>query len=187
VGCDLVLVRHAVPFLPVPGGPDDFGRGLTDEGHAQAEQLAAELTALEPVEIVSSPYLRAVQTVAPAARRLGLPVRAVPALREWDSGLAPRPDFAEHYAASWADPGFVRPGGESLARLSERAVAALAELAGRHGGGTVVVGSHGTFVSRALAGFGVAVDWAFSQAMPMPAVYRLRFDGATVKAAGPGL
>ncbi|HEY4453958.1 MAG TPA: histidine phosphatase family protein [Pseudonocardiaceae bacterium] len=71
-------------------------------------------------------------------------------LREWDSGLEPGPDFAEHYARSWAEPTMSRPGGESLAQLSERAVTALWGLASEFAGGAVIVGSHGTFIARAL-------------------------------------
>lgn len=170
---ELVLVRHAEPFVPTPNGPDDFHRGLTELGRTQAEALVELLARDEPAAIVSSPYLRAVQTVEPLARKLGLPITTLPELREWDSGLSARPDFAEHYARSWADPDFARPGGESLAQLTERAVTTLTALAARYPGATVIVGSHGTFICRTLVGFGVSVDWAFSRAMPMPAVYRL--------------
>lgn len=167
----LVLVRHAESHPPTPGGPDELHRGLTPAGRAQAEDLVAELAALGPTRIVSSPYARAVQTVRPLARALGRPVETYPDLREWDSGIGPRPDWAEQYAAAWAEPDRARPGGESLAALSRRALAALAAV---DVPGTVVVGSHGTFVARALVGLGVAgIDWDFARAMPMPAVYRL--------------
>ena len=187
MGCELILVRHAEPSIPEPGGPDDLHRGLTPRGRAQAQQLIPELVSLAPVAVASSPYLRAVQTVQPTARHLGVPVTTDPALREWDSGLEPRPDYADHYAASWADATFARPGGESLAQLSERAVAALRALAANFDGGAVIVGSHGTFISRALAGFGVITDWPFSRVMPMPAVYRLDLAGHGIRASGPGL
>ncbi|WP_086829884.1 histidine phosphatase family protein [Allokutzneria sp. NRRL B-24872] len=178
---ELVLVRHAESEIPRPGGPDEYHRPLSATGLVQADDLV--LT--RPTRVVSSPYLRAVQTVAPLARAAGLPVDTVHELREWDSGLEPTPDYARHYAASWADPELARPGGESLAQLTERAVAALTALAD---GGVVVVGSHGTFVARALVGFGVStVDWPFSRAMPMPAVYRLRFTSGHPHITGPGL
>ncbi|MBB4963991.1 histidine phosphatase family protein [Saccharothrix violaceirubra] len=180
-------MRHATSHVPVPGGPDELHRGLSAFGRTQAGQLVDDLADLRPDAIASSPYLRAVQTVEPLARRFGVTVTTDAALREWESGLEPRPDYADHYARSWADPDFARPGGESLAALSTRAVAALRVLADQHAGGTVVVGSHGTFVARALAGFGVAVDWPFSAAMPMPAVYRLSFSGMRFHAEGPGL
>lgn len=185
---EVVLVRHARSVVPRPGGPDDYRRPLTPAGRQQAEALVAALATPRPALVASSPYRRAVETVAPVARALGLPVRTWPELREWDSGLEPRDDYERHYAASWADLDRARPGGESLRSLSARATAILTALADAHPDGTVLVGSHGTFVARALAGFGVGgVDWPFARAMPMPAVYRLRFAGAAVRATGPGL
>jgi 2,3-bisphosphoglycerate-dependent phosphoglycerate mutase len=185
---ELVLVRHATPFVPKRGGPDDYHRSLTDQGLEQAAQLAGELVALGPAAVLSSPYLRAVQTVEPAARALGLPVRTRRELREWDAGFEPGPDFVRHHEQSWADPQLARPGGESLQQLSDRATTALISLARQHTAQTVIIGSHGTFISRALIGFGVEVDWRpFSQAMPMPAIYRLDFTEHGVRAAGPGL
>jgi 2,3-bisphosphoglycerate-dependent phosphoglycerate mutase len=38
-----------------------------------------------------------------------------------------------------------------------------------------VIGSHGTFISLALAGFGTTTEWRFACGMPTPAVYRLKF------------
>lgn len=102
------------------------------------------------------------------------------------AGAGPR--LERHYAASWADPDLARPGAESLRALSARATAILRALAAAHPDGTVVVGSHGTFVARALAGSGIpGIDWPFHRAMPMPAVYRLRLTPGTVHATGPGV
>lgn len=165
----IYLVRHAVPVLPSADGPDDMHRPLSAKGLLQAAELAATLAQLRPTRFVSSPYPRAVQTIEPAARLCGLPIRTDPELREWDSGLTPSPDYARSYADSWARPMWARPGGESLHELTERALAALR----RYPGGVTVVGSHGTFISRALAGLGCAVGWEWARRMPMPAIYRL--------------
>lgn len=175
MSCDLVLVRHAESVPPSPGRPDDPERPLTAAGVAAAELLAHELVAMNPTAVVSSPYRRAVATVEPAARRAGLEVTTHWELREWDSGLAPTPDFAGHYERSWADPDLARPGAESLRQLTARAMAAADRLAEEHDGGVVLVGSHGTFVSRLLAGIGPGIGWPFSRDMPMPAVHRLRW------------
>jgi 2,3-bisphosphoglycerate-dependent phosphoglycerate mutase len=76
----------------------------------------------------------------------------------------------------------------SLDQLSIRATAALTALAASALDGVVVVGSHGTFIARALLGLGIAgIDWPFCAAMPMPAVYRLWMDGDRVSVDGPGL
>jgi 2,3-bisphosphoglycerate-dependent phosphoglycerate mutase len=183
---DIVLVRHAQSVIPHVSGPDEYQRPLTETGLAQAERLVEVLAKVKPSLIASSPYLRAVQTVEPVARAMGMSVQTKHQLREWDSGIGPTPDYVHHYAESWADPDFTRPGSESLRRLSARATAILTTLARQHS--TVVVGSHGTFIARALTGFGLTtVDWPFSRAMPMPAIYRLQFADDKVTATGPGL
>jgi 2,3-bisphosphoglycerate-dependent phosphoglycerate mutase len=161
---------------------------LTENGMTQAERLITTLADLKPTLIASSPYLRARQTIEPFARAVGMSVRTEEDLREWDSGIKPTPDYARHYAESWADPEFARPGAESLHQLTDRATTILTALAHEHINGTMIVGSHGTFISRALIGFGLTtVDWPFSRSMPMPAIYRLHFTDHQVHATGPGL
>ena len=173
---EVVLVRHALSVTPTAGGPDNVARPLAPEGLRQAAALVDDLCAPAPAAVWSSPYLRAVQTVEPTARALGLMVRTAPDLREWDDGYAFVEDWVSHCERSWADPSLAQPGGESLDGLTVRAVGAVRRLAGQYPGQRVLVGSHGTFVGRALCGFGAPVDWPFLRAMPMPAIYRLRFD-----------
>lgn len=98
-------------------------------------------------------------------------------------GLGPR------YERSWADPAFARERSESLDGLTRRAVAALRALAHQHPAERVLVGSHGTFVARALCGFAVPVRWPFPQSMPSPTVYHLRFPDPRGRpvVTGPGI
>ncbi len=161
---------------------------MTETGRAQANQLADRLADLDPGVVISSPYLRAVQTLEPAAQQWNLPIHTDPRLREWDSGIEPTPDHARHYAQSWAHPQRARPGAESLHELTERAVHTLTDIVDGLQGRPAVIGSHGTFIARALIGLGcLGVSRDFQQAMPMPAVYRLEFGGSIVYAVGPGL
>ena len=60
---------------------------LSDRGLRQAEELKERLLALKPDAFFSSDLLRAVQTVTPAAKALGLAVRPEKGLREIDGGL----------------------------------------------------------------------------------------------------
>ncbi|ONI81807.1 hypothetical protein ALI22I_37005 [Saccharothrix sp. ALI-22-I] len=185
---DLVLVRHARSVVPTPDGPDELTRPLTDEGLAQARDLVDVLAVLRPTAFLSSPYLRAVQTVRPTAEALGLTVDTWWDLREWDSGIPPTSDYARHFAHSWENPDEARPGGESMARFDARLTRTLTEVAEEHDGGVVVIGTHGTFAARTLLAAGHAVDWPFLKDMPMPAVYRLRWhNGRPTNARGPGL
>ncbi|SMD24024.1 Histidine phosphatase superfamily (branch 1) [Lentzea albidocapillata] len=122
-------MRHAQSVPPWFGVPDDDQRPLTPAGVEAAKSLAGRLTAYGPAAVLSSPQLRAVQTVTPAADALGLAVTTWPELREWESGLVPSADWEARYARSWAHPGSVHGAGESLDALTSRAGKALARMA----------------------------------------------------------
>jgi 2,3-bisphosphoglycerate-dependent phosphoglycerate mutase len=172
---DVVLIRHALSLPPTADGPDDLTRPLAPDGLRQALELVETLIEPRPVAVWSSPYRRAIQTVQPTAQALGIPVHTRWELREWDDGLPYTDDWEPHYVQSWADPSYARPKGESLDQLTARAVHAVRALAHENHARVVLAASHGTFISRALTGFGMPMDQTFWQRMPMPAVYRLRF------------
>jgi 8-oxo-dGTP diphosphatase len=78
----LYLVRHAKAGSRRDWDGPDEGRPLSKKGRRQAEGLV-DLLADRPVtSILSSPYVRCVETVQPLADKLGLPVDHVPALAE---------------------------------------------------------------------------------------------------------
>lgn len=174
----VLLVRHASSVRPSPDGPDDYERPLSPRGVQQAEELAAALLSHSPQRVVSSPYARAVQTVLPTARALGLQVETRDELREWNAGVGATPDWEQHYRECWRRPTWAVPGGETHAELEQRAVAALRRLAVECAEASVVVlGSHGTWIARALHGLGHQVDADFWLGMPMPAVFEVDMKG----------
>lgn len=65
------LVRHAHAGNRSAWIGDDRDRPLSDKGRAQALLLAQRLAPLAPTAILSSPYLRCVQTLEPLAHALG--------------------------------------------------------------------------------------------------------------------
>ncbi|MET9224968.1 histidine phosphatase family protein [Lentzea sp. NPDC003310] len=169
----IVFVRHAQSVPPSLGVPDDDARPLAPAGLEAADALVERLVAFSPDAVLSSPQLRAVQTVKPAADALGLEVTTWPELREWESGLLPSADWEALYAHSWTHPESAHGAGESLDALTARAGKALARIAVEYPDATVLVGSHGTFLSRALIAAGHHADWASCRAMPMPAIYEI--------------
>jgi 8-oxo-dGTP diphosphatase len=68
------LVRHAKAGSARNWTGDDRLRPLTAAGELQAEALAHRLSSLAAATLISSPYLRCVQTLEPLARRLGCDV-----------------------------------------------------------------------------------------------------------------
>jgi probable phosphoglycerate mutase len=160
---DLVVWRHGRTEW------NDTGRfqGHTDTpldavGHAQAKAAAALLAAYAPRCVVSSDLARARDTAA----YLGLPVTCDERLREVDvgewAGLS-RPEIAERFPETWA--GWLRgedvrrEGGETLAEVEARALAAVASVPAGDGGPLVVVTHGGTSRALVLALLGLP-GWA---------------------------
>jgi glucosyl-3-phosphoglycerate phosphatase len=84
----MILLRHGqsefnLLFTQSRRDPGIKDPKLTPLGHSQAETAAEALAAQREIRrIVASPYTRALQTAAPLARRLGLPVIVNPLVRE---------------------------------------------------------------------------------------------------------
>ena len=182
---DVLLVRHAEPVAV--GTPDvaDDDRPLTESGRSAAHELAVELDGWEITAIYSSPYARAVATVAVMARRRGIGVQLIDDLRERRLSLEPHDEWQASLQRSWADADFALPGAESGRGAQRRAVAILDLLRVRHpDGGRLVVSSHGNLISLILQALEPEVGYDFHMAMPMPALYRLTHDGLRWRVMG---
>lgn len=86
----MLLVRHAkAGDRAAWEGPDDL-RPLTPKGEAQAEALVARLGGFRIDRVLSSPYLRCSQTVAPLAAALALAIEPCDDLAEGEgrAGIA---------------------------------------------------------------------------------------------------
>ncbi|MGZ4734506.1 MAG: histidine phosphatase family protein [Acidimicrobiia bacterium] len=149
--------------------------------------LVERLAGYRPTAVISSPYRRAVDTVVPTARALGLEVGTRRDLREWDDGLETVEDWLPRYERCWADPDLRYGAGESHRELSIRATSALRDLLGQYGGETVIAASHGNWIARGLEGLGAPASPDFWRAMPNPAVFVIEHDGPRVSVTGPGL
>jgi 2,3-bisphosphoglycerate-dependent phosphoglycerate mutase len=116
---------------------------LSPRGHEQAAALGRRLALSErPTVVLSSPYLRAVQTARIALP--GHPIAFDERLRDRDMGrfhgLTPRAAAARGARAD--DLHYRPPGGESWADVAQRLGAVLAE----HPGGRVLVFAHDAIV-----------------------------------------
>lgn len=76
------LVRHARAGERARWSGDDRLRPLDGKGRRQADAMVAPLAGYAVTRLVSSPYLRCVQTLDPLAVRLTAPVEHDPALAE---------------------------------------------------------------------------------------------------------
>jgi probable phosphomutase (TIGR03848 family) len=155
----VLLVRHATTSVTgkkLPGRAR--GLHLSDEGRRQAEAVAKRLGRLRGVAaIYTSPVDRARETAAAIARVLDRTARVDAGLLETDIGewtglsIARARRRPEWRAVQLHPSGFRFPGGESFMALQARVVDALARIASRHPGKTVVAVSHADPIKAAVA------------------------------------
>jgi 8-oxo-dGTP diphosphatase len=82
---NLYLVRHAKAGSRSDWSGDDTVRPLSKAGRKQAVLLADTFVELKPPRLLSSPFLRCMQTLEPTAERVGIPVEPLDMLAEGGS------------------------------------------------------------------------------------------------------
>jgi 2,3-bisphosphoglycerate-dependent phosphoglycerate mutase len=158
----LILVRHAETEANLNQlWHGELDAPLTPRGQAQVASTAACLAQLhltQPIHVFYvSPLPRAQSTAAAIAKATGLPVTIETGLREfslgdWEGRSLRELREVENLWVRWdADPAFAPPNGESPVSFNRRAVQALVDLVARHPGETVLVVTHGGFISSVLA------------------------------------
>jgi broad specificity phosphatase PhoE len=78
----VLLLRHAHALSRSQWEGDDTRRELSSRGRTQADALVNSLKGYRPKRILSSPFLRCMDTVGPLGAALGVEVEAVDALAE---------------------------------------------------------------------------------------------------------
>jgi len=155
------LLRHAesAPCRDIP----ELEWSLSAEGEKQAIILPDYLISLNISRIFSSPYRRAVATVAPFAENVGLEVEIVSDLRERKLKDGSNDDWLVILKRSWADFNFSLPNCESGRACQERVKHCIEGLVAGNSGRNILVSSHGNAIGLYLnsldPSFGFD-DWA---------------------------
>jgi 2,3-bisphosphoglycerate-dependent phosphoglycerate mutase len=160
----ILLVRHCESSGQHADAP------LSERGLAQAESLAETLAAFPIERIVSSPYLRARQTIAPFAARARLELEIDARLAERRLSADPIAGWKDFVRASFEDLELRAPGGESGGETLERGRAALADALARGHGLTALVG-HGQHLSLLLHHIDGRFGYDGWQALTNPDLY----------------
>jgi 2,3-bisphosphoglycerate-dependent phosphoglycerate mutase len=162
----LYLVRHCKAEGQGADAP------LTPEGVAQSNSLADLLAHADIERIISSPYTRATQSIAPLSRRLNLGVELDTRLVERVLCSDPRPDWQEHLFASFADLDLRLEGGESGREAMLRAVAVVTDIR-RHAARNTLLVTHGNLMALLLKHFDDSIGFAEWRALSNPDVYHV--------------
>lgn len=176
----IYFVRHAEPNYQ---NHDDALRELTPKGLADRALAADYLRDKGIYAVLSSPYRRAVDTVAPLADALGLTVETVDSFRERAVGSWVA-DFGGYSQRQWADFDYKLAGGESLREVERRSLAAMNEVLERFAGRTVAIGSHGTALSAIIHHFRPRFGYDDFQRIKGLFPWIVRFDFAGPECVG---
>ena len=167
----IYFVRHAHSVWS-----SDERRPLSPSGQNCAKRIAAILGQYSIDAVYSSPYQRAVETVAPLANHLHLPIHTDNRLRERHLSVKPVADFQKAVAYLWSNPYAALAGGESNAIAQKRGVefiqslfcqTAEEQMAPRH----CVVSTHGQILALMIQHFVPDVDFDFWAQLSFPDIY----------------
>ncbi|MCL2867212.1 MAG: histidine phosphatase family protein [Clostridia bacterium] len=172
------FIRHAQSAVTVRDGRS---RPLTAKGMRDSLLVTAYLEDKNIHAVLSSPYKRAVDTVADFARKKALPIAMVEDFRERMSdaeGLGYM-EFAHHMQRQWTDFSYALPDGESLASVQDRNIAAFRGVLAGHPNQNIVIGTHGIALSTIIHYYDHAYGYEDFMAMVdlTPWIVRMDFDG----------
>ncbi|MCE3199175.1 histidine phosphatase family protein [Paenibacillus sonchi] len=176
----IYMVRHG-DSLKTSG--NERSRFLSAQGEKDAQRVTQRLLGEGIDALYSSPYTRAVDTIAGLAGALGKEIHKVEDLKEkcWteDDRTLQDPELYPFLEQMFAEPDFVlEVGGESNRVCKERAVKALKEILRNHPGERIVIGTHGMVMTLMMNEFAEEYGLDFLLQTRKPDIYRMEMkDG----------
>ncbi|WP_322904165.1 histidine phosphatase family protein [Paenibacillus campi] len=166
---ELYIIRHCQATGQQPAAP------LTTLGQVQAQHVAAQLCTLPLDYIVSSPYVRALQTIEPLALQLGLPIHTDERLIERVLCHTDEPDWRAMLRRTYDDMELCYTGGESSRQATERVSAVVEQFkASDHRCAALV--SHGNLISLLLRMYDGRIGFTEWEQLTNPDMYYIRLD-----------
>jgi len=136
----IYVVRHCEAVGQSPDAQ------LTDKGLNQAFELCEFFSNIKIDQIIASPYKRAIESIQPLAKRLGLDVEIDRRLTERILSTKNLSDWFEKLRSTFEDIELKYEGGESSREAMNRIVEVVEEIFSRNNDHTVVV-THGNLMS----------------------------------------
>lgn len=172
----IYLIRHCQA-----SGQDPAAR-LTPEGHMQAKRLADFFAGIEVRKCVSSPFVRAVDTIRPLCEAKGLELALEERLRERVLSTLDLGDWLDKLQATYEDHDLKFTGGETTREAMARGTAVVAELLTQEEAEVIVV-THGALMSLILGHFEPEFGFEQWKQLSNPDVFRLDFLNQSFRGA----
>lgn len=152
---------------------------LTELGVEQAQQLASVLDGYNVEYVVSSPYLRAVDTIKPFCDRHSLELNKDDRLIERVLSTKEMTDWMDKLAATYIDLDLKFEGGESSNEAMSRGVAVIGDILAQKETNIAVV-THGALMSLILKHFDPKIGFEEWKKLSNPDVYHVKIDESGV-------
>ena len=166
---NVYFVRHAkVDYIP-----DDYGRPLSEQGKKDVLRLTELFEKYEVSKVISSPYLRAINTVEGIAIKRGITIETIDDFRERENDYVE--DFVSFTKQQWDNFDYSLENGETLNQVQARGINVLKSVLEKYNGENIVIGTHGTILGVILNHFDKKHDYDFWKSMKMPDIFKLTF------------
>jgi len=173
VGKKIYLIRHC----------ETTGQSaeaeLTERGFWQAEELAERLKDEQIKRIISSPYLRAVQSIEPLSRLKEIEIELDDRLVERKLSEGDLPDWLQKLENSFEDLDLKFNGGESSNEAMQRAIDVIENTS--EYSDIVAVVTHGNLLALLLKYFNNEIDFEFWKNLRNPDIWLLDFTDRGVQ------
>ncbi|MCA0968971.1 histidine phosphatase family protein [Halobacillus litoralis] len=168
----LILVRHS----ETEGQHEDSP--LTKQGVRQSQTLAHFLnrSGYDVDRIISSPFLRAVETIKPYALKKGLQIETDERLQERILSHEPLDDWEEVLHDTFQDHDLKLNGGESSKEAKERITSLVDELEEKNEGNVLLV-THGNLLALLLQKYNREIGFYQWKRLSNPDVYVVQKQG----------
>ncbi|MEQ6353145.1 histidine phosphatase family protein [Lysinibacillus sp. M3] len=145
---------------------------LTEKGLIQANYLSRFFSNCEIDRIISSPFLRAIQSVEPISEETNIIIEIDERLSERTLSTTDLPDWLEKLKATFHDLELKFQGGESSKEAMNRIVAVVDEVFKSESENTIIV-THGNVMSLLLKNYDNSFDFDCWKSLSNPDVFVL--------------
>ncbi len=166
---NIYIIRHC----KAEGQPPEAS--LTEKGFKEAQHLKEFFSEKDIDRIVSSPFLRALQTVEPISYAKNIAIETDDRLSERRLSTAHLPDWQEKLKATFLDMALTYEGGESSQQATRRAVEVVEGLLEGESKNIILV-THGNLMALIIKHFQNDFGFEQWQNLSNPDVFLLKID-----------
>ncbi|MED1092272.1 histidine phosphatase family protein [Bacillus paramycoides] len=154
---------------------------LTNEGRDQSNTLAKFLIEnhLQIDYIISSPFVRAIDSIRPYALQANLPVQEDERLAERILSTVSMDDWLQKLEYTFSDIDIAFSGGESTKQAMDRAISLIQEVLKLEHDTTLLV-THGNLLTLVLKHFDHTIGFGEWKALTNPDIYEITIDEQSI-------